>query len=121
MTDDLHRLEVSLGRAAARVVPESERALKRGAQGVKEKMADAFADSGSFRGAARSVSYDRKGVFGSIGFEIGPTVGGAGSLADIAVNGGANGGGGSVDIDTAVRGEVEATERFLGEILDGLL
>lgn len=120
-SDDLRRLELDLGKAAARVVPEVEKVLKRGAQDIKTGMQAAFNGSSHFRGAGRTVSYDRKGGFGSIGYEIGPTIGGAGSLAGVAVEGGANGGGGNVDIDTPSQAAAVVTEEFIAKALDGLL
>jgi len=120
-TSQLRELAADLGRIPGRVERDVEAVMKRGAQNIKEGMQAAFEGSPAFKGAARTVSYDRKGLFRSVGYEIGPTIGGAGSLAGIAVDGGANGGGGTVDVDSVLEAEGPNLERELGNILDGLL
>lgn len=123
-SDDLRRLESDLGKIPGKVVPELERAMKRGAQNVKVAMEDAFRSSESFTsksGRPPRISYDRKGFVGTVGYEVGPTVGGAGSLAAIAVEGGANGGGGTVDIDKPVQAEVDKLEKYIDVVIRKLL
>lgn len=114
---EFRRLGANLGKIPAKATREVEAVLKKGAVNIKREMQAAFEGSPHFRGVARHVSFDRKGL----GFEVGPTQGGAGSLAGIAVDGGANGGGGSVDIDSLLPAEAAAVERFIGDVLDGLL
>ncbi len=120
-TSEVDRLAADLGSAAAGAIPQVEAVMKHGAQNVKTGMQAAFSKSRHFGRVAPTVSYDRKGFASSIGYEIGPTIGGSGSLAGLAVDGGANGGGGTVDVDQALTAEAPNIERELGKVLDGLL
>lgn len=121
-TSELRKLQTDLGRIPAKVVPEVESGLKNAAQNVKEGMVAEFQGSPHFKRVAAAVSYERRGFSSEIAYEIGPEMGrGAGSLAGIAVEGGANGGGGSVKIDHLLEPESVAVEKFLGDVLEGLL
>lgn len=120
-TSELRRLEGDLGRIPARAADEAEKVLKKAANSLKEEMTAAFESSDSFSGRGLRISYDRFGFASEIGYEIGPERGGAGSLAHIAVDGGANGGGGSVDIDHLLEPEAVKIGRFIGDILEDLL
>lgn len=105
-TSEVDKLALDLAAVPAKAIPRAEAVMKKGAQNIKEAQQEAFRGSASFGAIARTVSYDRRGLFGSIGYEVGPTIGGAGSLAGIAVEGGARGGGGTVDIDHTLADEV---------------
>lgn len=95
----------------AAAVDAIEPVMKRAAQNIKTEMQQIFAKSPHFKRVAASVSYDRIGLLtGTLGYEIGPTIGGAGSLAGIATDGGANGGGGTVDIGPALDHEAVRLE-----------
>jgi hypothetical protein len=122
---ELRTLAADLGKVSGKVTDDADRVLKRGAQNLKEGMQKRFDASDSFRrkrkGRPLRVSYDRVAALGSLGYEIGPEIGGMGSLAHIAVDGGANGGGGKVDIDSLLPPEAAAIEKHLGKVLDGLL
>ncbi|GMA26197.1 hypothetical protein GCM10025864_39560 [Luteimicrobium album] len=120
-TSALRTLATDLGKIPGKAEPGLEVVMKRAAQNIKTDMQAEFRKSTHFRGVAGHVSYDRTGFLGSVGYEIGPEVGGAGSLAGIAVNGGANGGGGTVDIDHVLEREAPNIEREVGKILDRLL
>lgn len=121
-TSELTTLAVDLGRVPAAAVPAAEAVMKRGAQNVKTQMQDRFAGSPHFKGVRRSVSYDRSGLLG-ITYEVGPDrdrhPGGA--LAGIAVDGGANGGGGTVKIDDLADAEAPALEREMLKAIEGIL
>lgn len=119
-THELDALAAELGRIPATVVPKVESVMNHGALNIKKGMQAAFGKSAHFGQVASAVSYDRKG-FTSIGYEIGPTIGGAGSLAGIAVDGGARGGGGTVSVDGALSDEAPNIEREIGKLMDGLL
>lgn len=121
-TSEARALASDLGRIPARAIPEVDSVLKKGANVLKKGMAAAFADSPHFKRVAAAVSYERKGFGREIAYEVGPEVGrGAGSLGGIAVEGGANGGGGSVKIDDLLEPEAAVIERHIGDIIEGLL
>jgi len=121
-TSELRKLSTDLGRIPARVVPEAEAVLKKGAQNLKESMAAEFEGSPHFKRVGAAVSYERRGFASEIAYEIGPEIGrGAGSLGGIAVEGGANGGGGSVKVDHLLEPEAVSIEKYLGDALEGLL
>lgn len=121
-TSELTRLAVDLGRVPGKVIPDVEATFKKGAQNLKESMAAQFEASEHFRRVGAAVSYERQGFAREIAYEIGPEVGrGAGSLGGIAVDGGANGGGGTVDIDGLLEPEAGALEKFIGEALEKAL
>lgn len=121
-TSELRKLSADLGRIPAKVVPDAEAVLKRGAQALKESMAAEFEGSPHFKRVGAAVSYERRGFAKEIAYEIGPEIGrGAGSLGGIAVEGGANGGGGSVNIDGLLEPEAAQIEKHMLDVLGGLL
>lgn len=124
-TSELRKLSADLGRIPARAVPEVESVLKKGADNLKKTMAAEFKGSPHFKGVARDVTYERKGFAREIAYEIGPETGlgkgHGGALGSIAVDGGANGGGGSVNVDHLLEPEAMAVEKYLGKVLEGLL
>jgi len=121
-TSELRKLSTDLGRIPAKVIPDAEAVLKRGAQNLKESMAAEFEGSPHFKRVGAAVSYERRGFAKNIGYEIGPEIGrGAGSLAGVAVEGGANGGGGSVKIDHLLEPEAVAIEKYLLDVLGDAL
>lgn len=130
---DVLKAAAEIGGKGAAVVDAVEPVMERAAVNLKKAMAEEFAKSGpmprksrkrgkrgwnddaGFRGISRDISYDRIGLgTRTIGYEIGPTpTMDAGSLAGIAVEGGANGGGGRVKIDHLVDVEAPKTEAML--------
>ena len=121
-TSELNKLSTDLGKIPGKAVPEVESVLKKAAQVLKTNMAAEFAKSSHFKRVGAAVSYERKGFAREIAYEIGPEMGrGAGSLAGIAVDGGANGGGGSVNVDQLLEPEAAQIEKYLGDVLGGLL
>lgn len=92
--------------------------VQRGAQNIKEQLQAEARGSRHFR-LERAISYDIE----DDGFaaEIGPEKGGAGSLANIAYFGGANGGGGTVpDPRAALDAEIPRFIDQLAQIADQL-
>ena len=121
-TSELNKLSTDLGRIPAKAVPDVESVLKKGADVLKTNMAAEFAKSPHFKRVGAAVSYERRGFATEIAYEIGPEIGrGAGSLGGIAVDGGANGGGGSVNVDQLLEPEAAVIEKHLRDVLDGLL
>ena len=109
---DVLRAAAEIGAKGATVVNVLEPVMERSALNLKKGMAAEFAGSRHFRRVAGAVSYDRIGYFTkTLGYEVGPEVGrGAGSLGGIAVEGGANGGGGTVDVDQVLAREAPLIE-----------
>ena len=109
---DVLKAAAEVGAKGATVVNVLEPVMERAAMNVKKGMAAEFAKSRHFRRIAGAVSYDRIGYFTKmLGYEVGPEVGrGAGSLGGIAVEGGANGGGGTVDVDQVLAREAPMIE-----------
>jgi hypothetical protein len=121
-TSELRTLAADLGRIPAKVMPEVESVLKKGADQLKKGMQAEFEGSPHFKRVGAAVSYERRGFAREIAYEVGPEMGrGAGSLAGIAVDGGANGGGGSVKVDQLLEPEAVQVEKFLGDILEDVL
>ena len=119
---DVMKAAAEIGAKGAAAVDAIEPVMKRGAQNIKSEMQAIFGGSRHFGQIARDVTYDRIGLGArTLGYEIGPTPDGdAGSLAGIAVEGGANGGGGTVDITPALEHEAPRLEAEIGIAL-GLL
>jgi hypothetical protein len=121
-TSELRKLSTDLGKIPGKAVAPVEAVLKKAAQVLKEGMAAEFEGSPHFKRVGAAVSYERRGFAREIAYEIGPEIGhGAGSLAGIAVEGGANGGGGSVKVDHLLEPEAAQIEKHLGQVLEGLL
>lgn len=118
--DELRAYATNLGRLPARLVPGVDAVLKRGAQNIKTGLQDNLAQSRHFRPAAASISYDRDGDFGTVGYVIGPDKQRfAGALANIAFFGTSRGGG-TVDFEGPFRDELPAVEKYLGDLLEDL-
>ena len=119
---DVLRAAAEIGAKGATVVDVLEPVMERSAMNLKKGMAAEFANSRHFRRVAGAVSYERTGYFTkTLGYEVGPEVGrGAGSLGGIAVEGGANGGGGTVDVDQVLAHEAPLIEANISAAL-GLL
>ena len=121
-TSELRRLQTDLGKIPAKVVAPAEAVLKKAAQVLKDNMAAEFEGSPHFKRVGAAVSYERRGFAREIAYEIGPEIGrGAGSLAGIAVDGGANGGGGSVKVDHLLEPEAVAIEKHMLDVLGDAL
>lgn len=99
--------------------------VSKGSLNVKTQMRREMAASVHFKGAAHTIGYEIREGVGWIESEIGPTTGagkGTGAISNIAYFGGANGGGGTVpDPMGALEKEIPNLEKFINEIVDGLL
>lgn len=118
---ELHRLVRDLGQAPGRAYRDIDDAAKRGAQNVKTEMAADAAGSTHFKSMASTISYDRSTSLGAISYEAGPDKDRGGAIGNIAYFGGANGGGGTLDIDKPIRSEGPRLDAAISRILDGLL
>lgn len=118
---ELHRLVRDLGAAPNAAYRGLEGVVKKGAQNVKTEMASDAAASRHFKPLARSISYDSHYRLNEIAFEVGPDKARGGGIGNIAYFGGANGGGGTLDIDKPARSEGPRLDAAIARILDGLL
>lgn len=124
-TSELRKLSTDLGKIPAKAVAPAEAVLKKAAQVLKDNMAAEFEGSPHFKRVAPDVTYERRGFAREIAYEIGPEIGRGkghgGGLGGIAVEGGANGGGGSVNIDGLLEPEAAQIEKHMLGVLGGLL
>lgn len=116
-----------LGRISARALPEVDAIMKHGAGNIKDEMVTDAEGSRHFRRIAPSISYDSDYRIGQVAYEIGPDrarggkASGAAHLANIAYFGGANGGGGTLDLDAPLKHEEPQMMKRLDDFLAGLL
>ena len=121
---ELREYAVTLAAAAGAALAQVRPVMSRAAPNVKQQQAAEMAASPSFRGVARSISYDITLDPSGITAEIGPdTARGGGSLANIAYFGSPSKPGGASVPDPLLAAEAEypLLERFLGDVLADLL
>lgn len=119
---ELRALARDLGKIPTRLLPEADAIVKKGAQNVKEHMvADAEA-SEHFKGMAGAVSYESDYRPGLVQYAAGPDKARrGGGIGNIAYFGGANGGGGTLDIDAPLDAEEPRLTSAIGRLLEQLL
>ena len=107
-------------RGLDRVPSEARQVVSKGALNIKNDLAGEARRSRHFK-IAPTIGYDMKGNASFTEAEIGPALGGAGSLAHIAYFGGANGGGGTLpDPQGALDRETPNIERYLADVVADL-
>lgn len=121
MSFDMDMSEVSavangLGRIAARVLPDVDAVLKRGAQNIKEGMAADAAASPSFEPMAGSITYDSRYGVGRAQYEIGPDKARRGGALGNIYYFGTSRGGGTGDLDKQLNLEAPRTLDFLEQL-----
>lgn len=122
-TRELDAFVVELGRVSARSLPVVDAVMKKGIQQIKEEMVEDASNSDYFEPIARTLTYDSDYRVNQVAYELGPDRdrSGAAHLANIAYFGGANGGGGTLDLDGPLRREeprtMAALDKALGELL----
>lgn len=113
--EGLRELSADLGRISAEAVANVRPIIQKGALNIKTEMQEDAHGSRYFRALAPSISYDTEIGRDGVTAEIGPAKDryGAAALGVIAYFGGANGGGGTLDID----GPLEREEpRFMAQL-----
>ena len=115
---EVRTLAVDLARIPDKVQRGVRPVVLKGAMQVRDKMREDMRESVYFKGNAKNISYDLKVDAGGVEAEIGPR---PTRLAHIAYFGGANGGGGTVDILGPLGEEVEPFTKHLGDLFEGLL
>ena len=119
---DLASLIAALAKAPDEVTKAARGVLQKGALNIKNALNQQAANSPHFKGMAGSVTYDTEIRRHSITAEIGPDKerrGGA--LGNLFFFGGANGGGGTGDLDAPLREEEPRMVKFLDEAMGKLL
>lgn len=120
---EVTELAADLGRVAGDALPAVDAVMKKAAVNVKDGLAADARGSRHFRQIAPSMSFDSDYRVGQVGYEIGPDRdrSPAAALANIAYFGGANGGGGSLDLNGPLRAEepgmMAALDKALGDLL----
>lgn len=121
-TSDFDRFGADLLAAAAGLVGRVRPVVAKGALNIKQAHRAEMARSTRFGHIARSITYDTRVTPNEVSADIGPVVGGSGSLAHIAYFGGARGGGGTVrDPQEAAAEEQLRFEAALSAVLGDLL
>lgn len=118
-TSEMIRFAAHLGHVAGSVLPDVDKDVKRGAQNIKDDMVSEAVASKHFAGMGRTIDYERDYGIGYVGYEVGPNRerGGQAPLAGVAYLGGANGGGGTLDLDGPLEREAP---RLMKALLDRL-
>lgn len=115
---ELRTLSTDLSRIPDKVQKGVRPVVARGAHEVKRKMQADMRESPYFKGNAQNISVDVKINGEGVEAEVGPK---PSWLSHIAYFGGANGGGGTVDILGPLGEEVEPFTKALGDLLKDVL
>src|SRR5699024_2811532 len=122
---DFEALGRDLDRAAAGdLIGEIEPTMMRGAGNIQRDMRTDMRQSRHFGQVAPAITFDVDRFQTHIRAEVGPLSAGkqVGDLAHFAYFGGANGGGGTVrDPEYLLEKEAPNLEKYIGDILEGLL
>lgn len=91
MADDLNSLARDLGEIPKATAPFVRKAVEVSARNIKDLIRDEYSGARQLPGASRSISYDLKGStgarLGGISAEIGPELGGQGSIVGLVDEG----------------------------------
>lgn len=109
-----------LERAAATIVERATPVMSRAGLNVKRQQAAEMAASPSFRGLARSITYDTHTDRLGVEVQVGPDHAKGGALANIAYFGAPSNGGGATVPDPLLAAEAEAPTllEYLGRLLE---
>lgn len=91
MADDLNALARDLGEIPKATAPFVRKAVEISARNIKDLIRDEYSGARALPGASRSISYDIQGStgarLGGISAEIGPELGGQGSVVGLVDEG----------------------------------
>ena len=119
---DLTSLIAALAKAPDEATDAARGVLQKGALNIKNALNQQAAGSRHFKGMAGSVTYDTEIRRLTITAEIGPDKDRrGGALGNLFFFGGANGGGGTGDLDAPLREEEPRMVKFLDEAMGKLL
>ena len=117
-TEAVASLERDLGKISGDLIPEINKVAKKGAQNLKDALNEQAKKSPHFRGMAGSVTYTPRIILGGFGYEVGPDKDRrGGALGNLFFFGGANGGGGTGDLDGALADEEPAFAKALDDAI----
>lgn len=99
---------------------EAEAILTKGAVEARKNLIADAKTSRHFRQVGRSISFDKRRTARGVEIELGPDKDRdpAGPLANLAYFGGANGGGGTLDLDEPVERELDVIDDYLQRLGD---
>ena len=122
-TTDLATLSADLTKAGAVAKRELRPILSKGALNIKKQLKKEMFASRHFKGAGSAISYDIKADGTSLIADIGPSSedGSPGNLANIAYFGSSRGGGTVPNPKGALEAEAPNLEKYLTDLVDGLL
>ena len=122
-TTDLATLSADLTKAGAVAKRELRPILSKGALNIKKQLKKEMFASRHFKGTGSAISYDIKADGTSLIADIGPSSeeGSPGNLANIAYFGTSRGGGTVPDPKGALEAEAPNLEKYLLDLVDGLL
>ena len=120
---ELHKFTADLTKAGAVAKRELRPILSKGALNIKKQLKKEMFASRHFKGAGSAISYDIKTEGTSLIADIGPSSedGSPGNLANIAYFGTSRGGGTVPDPKGALEAEAPNLEKYLLDLVDGLL
>lgn len=118
----LRALSADITKAGAKVLPDVEKVVFKGAMNVKKRMQEEAKSSRSFKGITPSIDFDLTAGPNGVEAEIGPRhgPGEAGNLANIAYFGTSRGGG-TVDFEKPLTEEQPKFEKAIAEVLKNVL
>lgn len=85
MADDLFSLAQDLGDIPKATAPFVRKAIEVSARNIKDQIRDEYSGARQLPGASRSISYDK--LDGGLGADIGPSLGGQGSIVGLVDEG----------------------------------
>lgn len=115
---ELRGLAADLGKVPEKVQRGIRPIVLKGAYELRRKMRDDMRESNYFKGNAQNMSFDIEVDGSGVEAQVGPK---PSWLAHIAYFGGANGGGGTVDILGPLGEEIEPFENALSDLLKDVI
>lgn len=119
---ELRALIVDLGKVPGKAVKPLDAVVEKAALNIKTDLNEQASSSKHFKGIAGAVTYDSTTSIGRISYEVGPDkTRRGGALWNIFLFGGANGGGGTGDLDGPVDAEAPRLTENIEKAMRGLL
>ena len=126
-TSETQKLLDAVDSFETKVRDEAEAILVKGAVEMKRNLKENARGSKYFKQFAKKITYDKKKSRNGVDIELGPENDkptgknpGGGPGAGVAYFGGANGGGGTLDLDEPVEREFDAIDTYMKKLGDAL-